>query len=310
MTNKKDKVAIIILNYNGYKDTIECLNSLMRLNCSSVYVSVFIIDNGSTNSSVDEIIKWMKYNIKDFSIIHKEEKITSQVAFYIGTKNLGFSGGNNIGIRLAEKSDMDYVLLLNNDTVVDPNFLEPLLEVARSDSRIGIVGSKIIDYFHRDHYILGGYLSLKKCSGYHFYNTERANKGKLSFTSGCIWLLPIHVFKKCGVMDPKYFLYVEDVDFCYNVSSHGYIITCNKDSVIYHKEGQSSIIKPTVAYYNTRNRLYFSNKVKGHIFSKSYFYIYFFVTRILKIIRNPSLAKYIGKGILDYRRKFYGKYNS
>lgn len=308
MNNQKSKIAIIILNYNGYRDTIECLNSLIKADFSFAHVSIFIIDNGSTNDSVNKIIEWLKCNIKDYSIIDTEERVFSQVILYTGAENLGFSGGNNIGIRLAMKSNMDYVLLLNNDTVVDINFLKPLLKTVKEDSRIAIVGSKIVDYYHRDHYILGGYLDVKKCSGYHFYDTDRADRKNLTFISGCIWLIPIHVFYECGLMDSNYFLYVEDVDFCYEVIIHGYRITCTKDSIIYHKEGKSTEIKPTVTYYNTRNRLYLAHKMKEPFKRKLLFYLYFGVTRIIKILMKPSITPYIKKGVSDYRRKYYGKY--
>lgn len=308
MAEGKIKVGIIILNYNGYTDTIECLESLKNADFLDRKVSVFVIDNGSTNESVNEISQWMKKNVSEYLILSEEKKVSSPFILYAGTENLGFSGGNNIGIRLAQVSGMDYVLLLNNDTVVEPGFLEPLLKIADDDSSVGIVGAKIVDYYHRNHYILGGYVDLKKCSGYHFYDTEQANHTDITFTSGCIWLIPIQVFKKCGLMDPNYFLYVEDVDFCYEVIMHGYHITCTKDSVIYHKEGKSTEIKPTMTYYNTRNRLYFAHKMKEPFRRKILFYLYFGFTRIIKALLKPSIIPYVKKGIVDYRRKYYGKY--
>ena len=111
-------------------------------------------------------------------------------------------------------------------------------------------------------------------------------------------------------MDPNYFLYVEDVDFCYKVIACGYDITCTKDSVIYHKEGRSTVVKPTTAYYNTRNRLYLMGKVRISIWAKIFFYFYFGITRGVKILTTPSLASYIKQGFIDYRRNFYGKYKA
>lgn len=304
------KVGIIILNYNGYKDTIECLESLKRADFHGVQVSTFVIDNGSTNESVHELTIWMKANVSNYLILENDiqDAISSPFTLYVGKENLGFSGGNNIGIQLGKSSGMDYLLLLNNDTVVEPKFLHPLLKAARTDSSIGIVGAKIVDYYHRDHYILGGYLDLKKCSGYHYYDTERADLTDLTFTSGCIWLIPIEVFDRSGLMDTNYFLYVEDVDFCYTVREHGYRITCTKDSVIYHKEGQSTVVKPTVTYYNTRNRLYLIRKANVSPKEKLIFYLYFGISRLIKMLFKPSLIPYIKKGVIDYRRKFYGKY--
>ena len=133
---KRLKVGIIILNYNGYTDTIECLESLKNADFLDRKVFVFVIDNGSTNESVNEISQWMKKNLSEYLILGEEKKVSSPFILYAGTENLGFSGGNNIGIRLAQISGMDYVLLLNNDTVVEPGFLEPLLKIAKDDSSI------------------------------------------------------------------------------------------------------------------------------------------------------------------------------
>lgn len=308
MNSKIDKVAIIILNYNGYKDTIECLESLKKANYGGIKISILVIDNGSSNDSVSRISEWLKANASCYSIIENESDPISALTLYKGKENLGFSGGNNIGIQLALKASVDYIVLLNNDTVVDVNFLQPLLTIARDDPKIGLIGSKIIDYYHRSHFILGGYIDVRKCSGYHFYDTEKADLEDISFTSGCIWLIPAKAFKSCGLMDPNYFLYVEDVDFCYRVKKSGYKITCTKDSIVYHKEGRSTVIKPTVTYYNTRNRLYFAHKLNESFGNKLAFYIYFGVTRLLKMITKPQLAPYIWKGVMDFRRHFYGKY--
>ena len=125
MKSDSPKVAIVILNWNGLADTLECLDSLQKI----VYPNyvVVVIDNGS-NGNDAEIIK-KKFG--DFVFVIEEEK------------NLGFAGGCNEGIRWALHSGAKYVLLLNNDTVVDPNFLIELVNVAQNDPQIGIVGPKV-----------------------------------------------------------------------------------------------------------------------------------------------------------------------
>lgn len=306
--NIKLKLSIIVLNYNGYEDTIECLESLKRTNFHDLDVTIIVIDNGSTNESVSNITKWMINNYEKYSVIDDFESEVMEITLFCSKDNKGFSGGNNIGIILSKRIQEDYILMLNNDTVVDENFLLPLVETAEADKTIGIVGAEIHEYYNHKNFILGGNLSTVKCSGYHLYNTRIANRREVTFTSGCIWLVPLNVIQTCGLLDENYFLYVEDVDYCYRVVQAGFKIICIEDSIIYHKEGQSTIVKPTIIYYNTRNRLYFSSKLKKTKIKILCFYFYFLLTRILKIIKNPSTMKYVKQGYKDYRRNVYGKF--
>ena len=198
--------------------------------------------------------------------------------------------------------------MLNNDTVVDENFLLPLVETAESDKTIGIVGAEIHEYYNHDNFTLGGELSMVKCSGYHFYNTRMADRKEVTFTSGCIWLIPLKVIQTCGLLDEKYFLYVEDVDYCYRVTQAGFKIICVKESIIYHKEGRSTSVKSTMSYYNTRNRLYFASKFLKSPEQRFFFAFYFVISRIFKMMRKPSNAYYIIRGCKDYQRYVYGKF--
>lgn len=125
---KNPSVAIIIVNWNNANDTIDCIQNLQKISYDNF--KVFLIDNGSSDDSVQGLK------------LIKEDRLE-----LIETgKNLGFSGGNNVGIKKALEKKFDYVLLLNNDTTVEPNFLDELMRVAESDEKIGVVGSKI--YFH------------------------------------------------------------------------------------------------------------------------------------------------------------------
>lgn len=156
---------------------------------------------------------------------------------------------------------------------------------------------------------MGGNISKKKCSGYHIYDSQSANLKEVTFVSGCAWLIKREIFEKCGLMDENYFLYVEDVDYCYRIQRAGYKLTVSKDSCIYHKESKSTYFKPILYYYNTRNRLYFNKKFNSKINQKK-FYIYFFITRIIKIIMHPQITKFIVKGVIDYRKGIYGGYKN
>lgn len=292
-------VSIIIINYKGWEDTIECMDSLLKANYPANFrIHTIIVDNCSQDESTERINEWIDINAgssqNDFFLIVTKE-------------NLGFSGGNNFGVSFAKNNfNSDYFMLLNNDTTVHPDFFEPLVTCAEKDTHIGIVGPEIHDYYSRDNYILGGYLSIRKGSGYHYYNTRKASGSEVSFLSGCAWLIRKEAMNDCGMMDENYFLYVEDVDYCYRMIHNGYTLVPTSDSIIYHKEGRSTKVKPSIYYYNTRNRLYFESKVESNISEKAIFYVYFMLSRCFIILTKPKTFKYIIKGLHDYYKRKYG----
>ena len=309
-----EKVSIIILNYNGWADTIECLESLNSMVCpSNLDVRIIVVDNGSTNESKEKVVDWMSQCGHEYCQLgegdtsgYKMEKMV----LLRSKDNYGFSGGNNLGIIFARDIiQSDYYLLLNNDTVVEKDFLRPLIEQIEKDDKIGIVGAEIHDYYHPEQFTLGGKLNYLKCSGYHCYDKRVLNKKNITFTSGCIWLLRKKAVEKCGLLDASYFLYVEDVEYCHRMVSHGYTITCTEDSKIYHKESRSTKYKPIIHYYNTRNRLYLASTIKGHSVELIAFKPYFFITRIITMLKKPETRKYIIEGYKDYKKGVRGKYN-
>ena len=305
------KIVIIILNYNGWEDTIECLESLQSTLKSREHdVSLILVDNNSSNNSVEKLNSFMANRFApDFLCTDNlNEAIFYKYILYKSYENHGFSAGNNIGIKIALERKSDYVMMLNNDTVVDEAFLTPLVRMLEKDTSLGIVGPKIYDYYHRDEYTLGGYYSKNKGSGYSYYNTEQADKKYLNYLSGCCWLIPLKAIEHCGLMDEAYFLYVEDVDYSCTFVNKGYRLSCTKDSVIYHKEGRSTKVKPTLYYYNTRNRLYLCKKLGYGLPTKLVFYVYLLATRIDYYIKMPEIRSYLKKAVLDFRKGKFGKY--
>ena len=305
------KIAIVILNYNGWEDTIECLESLeTTLNSYKYVVSLIVVDNDSKNESVDKLTDFMSRSYgNDFCCTTDDYEASSyKCVLYQSKSNLGFSAGNNIGIRISQQRKCDYVMLLNNDTIVDDGFLPPLVSMLEKDSTIGMVGPKIYDYYHKDEYTLGGYYSRYKGSGYSYYNSDKADQQYINYLSGCCWLIRLSAIEKCGLMDEAYFLYVEDVDYSCTFVNHGYKLSCSKNSVIFHKEGRSTTVTPTLYYYNTRNRLYLCKKLGYGIPTKLVFYAYFFLTRLNYYVRKPELRLYIKKAIKDYICGNYGMF--
>src|SRR4030042_3841159 len=192
------KVYIIILNWNGCNDTIECIESLKSVTYPNF--SVVVVDNASSDNSIDVIPR--KYR---------------DIAFIEVKKNMGFAGGNNIGIKYALEHGADYILLLNNDTTVEPNFLTELVRTAETDNKVGILGPKI--YFYSEPVRIwfgGGKLNWLRKKGTHLDYLKIDNKNlapekpKLKkFITGCCLLIKKDVVKRLGLMSEDYFLYYE-----------------------------------------------------------------------------------------------------
>ena len=305
----KKKITIVILNYNGWEDTIECLESLgTTIRSEQFNVSLVVVDNDSQNESLEKLAEYMSGTYEgDYCFTQDPmEALKHKCVLFRSNKNLGFSAGNNIGIKIAQERKSDYVMLLNNDTVVDKGFLSPLVRMLEDDPSLGMVGPKIFDYYHQNEYTLGGYYSKYKGSGYSYYNTEQTDKQYLNYLSGCCWLIPLQAIGYCGLMDEAYFLYVEDVDYSCTFVNRGYHLSCTKESVIYHKEGRSTTVKPTLYYYNTRNRLYLCQKLGYGFPTKWIFYAYLLATRINYYIKMPELRPYLKRAVLDFYKGKFG----
>jgi GT2 family glycosyltransferase len=243
------KAAIIILNWNGYKDTAECLLSLKNLDYTNH--EIIIVDNGSADGSPDRIKKEFPY-----------------VALIRNSKNLGFAEGSNAGIRRALKEGAEFVLLLNNDTTVEPDFLKLLAESAAKDDKIGIASPKIMFYHDPEKiWFAGGYYLplIKKPSHKYFRQLDRGQVKDITevdWVSGCCMLIRKEVFEKIGMLDADYCYSYEDVDFCARAIDKGFKIILAPDSRIYHKYASSfkGIFSPLYTYYRTRNNLLFFKK--------------------------------------------------
>ncbi len=243
------KVSIIILVYNNYIDTKECLESLANITYQNY--EVILVDNGSTDGSG----KKLEQEYPEHTYIFNED-------------NLGFAGGVNCGIRYSMTKNADYVFLLNNDAIVDKGFLEPLVSIAGKNSSIGIVGSKIY-YYSRPRIInfAGGKIDLWRGITPHIGSGE-LDRGQYEkpteedFQDGCAMLIKKEVINKIGLFDTIYFLYSEEVDFCYRAKKAGYKILNVPQSRVWHKisasvGGGESF---NAIYHGTKSRIIFMRK--------------------------------------------------
>lgn len=244
------KMSIVVLNWNGLQDTLACLGSLKVLNYGRS--EILVVDNASTDGSVQEL--------------QKRYRMDPTIKIIRNQTNLGYAEGNNVGIRYALSRGADYVLLLNNDTVVDRNLINDLMETARHDDRIGILSPKIYDYWKPDKvWFAGATIDWKTGESPHIGLGEmdhgQFNKViEVDRLTGCAMMVKREVFEKIGLLDPDYFLYYEDVDFCVRAKRAGYKTVCVQSAKVWHKESSSTKANQTSdlhLYYHIRNRLLF-----------------------------------------------------
>ncbi|MCC5464131.1 glycosyltransferase family 2 protein [Pelosinus baikalensis] len=298
------KVYIVILNWNGWKDTIECLESVFRSKYNNY--KVIVCDNCSNDGSIEKIRQWadgkLKANITDDPRIafytspavekplqyleytreqveNGELSIDEPPLILIQTgKNLGFAGGNNVGMRYAlAKSDFDYIWLLNNDTVVQNDTLLYLLEHVKGKPQMGICGSTLLFYDNPDKVqafggaVYNSWLALSNHIGlYQDYNVPvdylEIIEKKMDYVVGASMLVKREFLLDIGLMCEDYFLYYEEVDWAIRAKKK-YVLGYAPSSIVYHKEGASigsssnPLEKSFIAdFYANKNRVVFTKK--------------------------------------------------
>lgn len=262
-------VTIILLNWNGYEDTLEALESLYQINYSNY--NVIVVDNHSTNDSISKIKEYAQGNIKveteytqyvdnkPIELTHlmedqlKEVEYTStlndkKLLLIENYENYGFAKGNNLAIDYTLKYDNpDYVLLLNNDTIVDPDFLKNMIDVAVEDETIGIVGPKFYYYdydnSHDTIWCIGSVVDLDHFPGHHSIMEEECydltqNVIEVDWVSGAGLLIKKEAIDPV-YLDTSFFFGCEDVDLAIRVKNRGYKVVTVTNSIIWHKVGMS-----------------------------------------------------------------------
>ncbi|MDP2638255.1 MAG: glycosyltransferase [Candidatus Levybacteria bacterium] len=243
---KKPKVSIVILNWNGREHLKKCLLSISKVSYSPI--EIIVVDNGSLDGS-GEMVK------KDFP----------QVILVLNNKNLGYSGGNNVGIK---KSTGDYVFILNNDTEVTRDFLDPLVSAMERDASLGCVQPKLL--YASDRMLLNAVGSYFTSTGflYHYGYRKKADLKQYNVpltiysAKGAAMLLRKSALKKVGLLDEDFFIFFEETDLCHRLWLAGYKIVYIPDSIIYHHEAVDTS-KQMEDY--TRNYLSFRNRICSFI---------------------------------------------
>ena len=219
--DRNPHVVCVILNWNGWQDTIACLEALKE--CTYPNKTIVVVDNASTNDSV------VKIRAADSNIVLLES-----------LANLGFAGGNNIGIRYALAHSAEYIWLLNNDTKPAPDALSALVEKAMSDKHIGAVAS-VCYYIDKPEDVqiwAGGraYLWI----GYTPYSTKPHHDAWFHWLNGTSLLVSGRAFQNAGLLDEGFFLYCEDSEFCLRLRKTGWKLAAAPDSRVLHKVSAST----------------------------------------------------------------------
>ncbi len=281
----KPAVSIIILNYQRGADTLECLESVFHIDYPNF--EVIVVDNGSTDDSLSKI----RTRYPRARIIKNQ-------------RNLGFAEGNNVGIKA---SNSPYVLLLNDDVVVEKNILQDLVEAAESDPKTGVAGP-VVSYYSSPERIwsAGGKVNL-------FGYASHMGKGKkiescrspryVDYIIGCAMLIKRKAIDEVGLLDPEYFYYFEDADFCFRARKAGYLCLSIPSPTCRHKTGAEWINNPVQAYYYMRNACIFAKKnlngLKKNTFLLSQIFLMFPYFSIKLSVRNPKILPRLVKGLKD-----------
>ncbi len=317
----KPLVSIILLNWNGFADTLEALESLFAINYPNY--NVIVVDNHSTNDSIELIKEYAEGIIKvetDFTkyvdnkpieCIHIKEDELNKAYDYTTTseskkfllienfENYGFAKGNNIAIDYTLKYDNpEYVLLLNNDTIVDPDFLMKMIDVAVNDPKIGLVGPKFYYYdydgSHEEIWCIGSVVDLEHYPGHHSIMEEP----KYDLTQDvieCDWVSGAGALIKSEAMPPDYldtsfFFGCEDVDLACYIKEHGYKVVTVTDSIIWHKVGMSRHKSSTfqTEYNHIKTNMQFIKKHKKNFYLNTPRYTY----QIIKLYSKSLLDRF------------------
>ena len=238
------EVAVIVLNWNGRDDTLACLESLRAVAYQNFHVTV--VDNGSTDGSAGAI----RRQFPDVALIETG-------------RNLGFAGGNNVGIRNALQQGADYIFLLNNDTVVAPSLLQELVSAAARCPERGIFTARIYYYAQPERIWSAGVQWLRDRMEFRHVQDDAVNSvdqrgvAQTDYACGCALFARSTIFRDVGLLDAKFFLTYEETDFCYRARRAGIPSYYVPSAVLWHKVSVSfgGSESPLIKYFITRNRL-------------------------------------------------------
>ncbi len=290
------RVCIILLNYNRCQDTIACIESLRR--CHDAPFQILIVDNASADQS-EEILR---------------NRFPDIVVAQTG-KNLGYTGGINFGIRRARHMQPEYLLLLNNDTLVEPDFLHHLVEALQQNRGAAAAGGTIYcEHDRQQIWYAGGQLipwrglAVHEQKGATVARAALNGVRRVSFITGCMILLRASLLDEIGGEDERFFMYLDDIEFSARIQAKGYDMLYVPRATIYHKvwgEKESAF----KLYYSVRNRLLLINMAFGGLsrwIAGGYFSLVIGCKLVIWRFTNRPFFKAATYGLQDYfAQRFY-----
>jgi len=305
MTADLPLVYIIILNWNGWKDTIECVDSCLQLRYPAF--RILVVDNASSDGS--ETILRAQF---------------PHIELMQAGANLGYAGGNNVGISHALANGADYLWLLNNDTKVDPGALDEMVRVAIDDATVAMVGPKILLH-SRPQYLncVGSTINLltgqPRLIGLGEKDDGRFDGNKeMDSLSGCSLLVSKEIVEKVGLMDERFFLYYEETDWILRAKRAGYRMMYVSQAKIWHKVSASigGHQSPLMLYYMTRNNPLLMRRNAGDAAFACYLLIYLCLVipkKMINVLIFNKVKRYqkmtaLLKGVCDYFCGRFGAY--
>lgn len=278
------KFAIIIVNFNCSKDTIETIDSLSKF--GDKLFDIYLVDNHS----------------KPEELTLLEKNLRNQVFFIKSKKNLGFAGANNLGIKQALKNSYKYLFLLNPDTLIEDASFFSKIETEMSTSNADIIGPLVRYYPDKDRiYFAGGFVN--RCTGLTIMKSKGLNISKISssdnfecdFITGCSILIKREVFEEIGFLPEEYFLYFEETDFCLKAKNSGFRVVFTPKTYIFHKVSSSiTYLSDTYLFYLVRNFRIFARKYVRNECRLISFLFYYLVWvlgyAVLSVLKNKNFT--------------------
>lgn len=279
------KIFAVILNFNGKNTLLPCLSSVFQSDYPNL--EIVVVDNDSRDGSFEQA--------KDkFSRCH----------FIKNSANVGFSKGNNVGIRYALEKFADHVFVLNNDTIIEKNTLSVLAKTASTSAKTGIVSPLIMGPSKEDVWFAGGKIEWKKMKTIHLTNAAFKTPYLSEYLSGCAMLIKKDVFKKIGLFDERFFLYYEDADFSLRAKDAGFDLLLDPNTKIQHLE-QSNQANPMKIYWLVLSGLLFF-KIHASGILKLQLTILVLLRKIKnlskRIFTKDPFAKKIHQAFIDFKK--------
>lgn len=300
MTSSLPKVGIVTVNFNGKEYLVDFVRSVHALHYPNY--ELFLLDNASTDGSPDELLS-----------------VYPEAPIICSKKNIGIAAGNNLGINyFLKRGNVDYILLLNPDTIHKADFLDELMKCADAHT---LAAPR--SYFYDRQNILntnvGDFNWWRGIMPTAFYNRPDSPRTcrvqEVEVAASYALLVPIHAFVEAGMMDEAYFLYYDDPDFVLRAGKTGYRVVYNPNSVIYHREKASTggqRYSPTGLYYCFRNRPYMMRKLLGKgwrywVFMSVYLVEWGIQSLRFNLLGRRDCVKAITKALKDFQHGRMGQ---